>query len=109
MKVAEIMQTDLVSCPPDATLEAAARKMSERGVGACLVMEGAQLVGVFTERDLLGMVAAGDDVRGLPVRRAMTARVTTVSPDADLLWVADTMRKLRVRHLPVAAEDGMVA
>jgi CBS domain-containing protein len=109
MKVAEIMQTDLVTCPPDASLQAAARRMSERGVGACLVMQGARLVGMFTERDLLGIVAAGDDVRDLPVHRAMTARVTTAHPDADLLWVADTMRRLRVRHLPVAAEDGMVA
>jgi CBS domain-containing protein len=109
MHVAEIMQTDLVTCSPDATLAAAAREMSRRGVGACLVMEGARLVGVFTERDLLGLVATGDDVRERPVRDAMTARVTTVPPDADLLWVADTMRRLHVRHLPVAAADGMVA
>ncbi len=109
MHVAEIMQTDLVTCPPDATLTAAARAMSQRGVGACLVMDGRRLAGVFTERDLLGLVATGEDVRDRPVRDAMTARVTTVPPDADLLWVADTMRRLRVRHLPVAAEDGMVA
>jgi CBS domain-containing protein len=109
MNVAEIMQTDLVTCAPDATLAAAAHEMTTRRVGACLVMEGARLVGVFTERDLLGLVATGEDVRELAVREAMTARVTTVPPDADVLWAAEVMRRLRVRHLPVAAEDGMVA
>jgi CBS domain-containing protein len=109
MKAAEIMQTDLVTCPPTATVAEAARVMSQRSVGACLVMEGPTLRGVFTERDLLRMAATGEDVRGRPVSQAMTTSVTTAPPDADLLWVADTMRRLHVRHLPVASEDGMVA
>lgn len=108
MRAAEIMQTDLVTCPPELTVADAARVMSERGVGACLVMDGSGLAGVFTERDLLRLMASGEDVRGLPVSEAMTRGVTTAPPDADLLWVADTMRRLHVRHLPVAAEDGMV-
>lgn len=108
MHAAEIMQTDLVTCPPAMTVADAARVMSDRGVGACLVMDGPDLAGVFTERDLLRLTASGQDVRGLPVSEAMTRSVTTAPPDADLLWVADTMRRLHVRHLAVAAEDGMV-
>jgi CBS domain-containing protein len=108
MQAAEIMQTDLVTCPPELTVADAARVMNERGVGACLVMDGPLLAGVFTERDLLRLVASGEDVRGLAVSGAMTRSVTTAPPDADLLWVADTMRRLHVRHLPVASEDGMV-
>ena len=108
MRAAEIMQTDLVRCPPGMTVAEVARTMSERGVGACLVMDGTQLVGIFTERDLLRLTASGQDVRARPVSEAMTSRVTTAPPDSDLLWVADTMRRLGVRHLPVASEDGMV-
>jgi CBS domain-containing protein len=109
MKAAEIMQTDLVTCPPATSVAEAARVMCERGVGACLVLDGPQLAGVFTERDLLRLTATGEDVRERPVGDAMTAAVTTAHPDADLLWVADTMRRLHVRHLPVVTEDGMVA
>jgi CBS domain-containing protein len=108
VRAAEIMQTDLVSCPPDMTVAEAARLMSERGVGACLVMDGPRLAGVFTERDLLRLTASGEDVRARPVAEAMTVQVTAAPPEADLLWVADTMRRLHVRHLPVATEDGMV-
>jgi CBS domain-containing protein len=109
MNAAEIMQTDLVTCPPATTVAEASRLMCERGVGACLVMDGTQLAGVFTERDLLRLAATGEDVRERSVGEAMTTSVTTAPPDATLLWVADTMRRLHVRHLPVMTEDGMVA
>ncbi len=108
MRVDEIMQTDLVSCGPTAIVVEAAATMCARGVGACLVMEGPRLVGIFTERDLLRVFAAGDDVRERTVADLMTRDVTMAPPDADVIWAADTMKRIRARHLPVG-EDGMVA
>jgi CBS domain-containing protein len=108
VRVDEIMQTDLVSCDPTATVVEAAATMCARGVGACLVMEGPRLVGIFTERDLLRVFAAGDDVRERTVGDLMTRNVTMAPPDADVIWAADTMKRIRARHLPVG-EDGMVA
>jgi CBS domain-containing protein len=107
MRVADIMQTDLVTCSPDASLADVTRRMWERRVGACLVMEGAQLAGIFTERDLLRLVGTEEGVRTLPISKVMTAAVTLAPPDADLLWAADTMRRLGIRHLPVG-EDRFV-
>ena len=108
MRVHEIMQTDLVSCDPTATVVEAAATMCARGVGACLVMEGPRLAGIFTERDLLRVFADGEDVRGRTVSELMTRNVTMAPPDADVIWAADTMKRLKARHLPVG-EDGMVA
>jgi CBS domain-containing protein len=108
MRVDEIMQTDLVSCTPTATAVEAAAIMSSHGVGACLVMDGPRLAGIFTERDLLRVFAAGEDVREHSVGDLMTRDVTMAPPDADVIWAADTMKRLRARHLPVG-EDGMVA
>jgi CBS domain-containing protein len=108
VRVDEIMQTDLVSCDPTATVVEAAATMCARRVGACLVMEGPRLVGIFTERDLLRVFAAGDDVRERTVGDLMTRNVTMAPPDADVIWAADTMKRIRARHLPVG-EDGMVA
>jgi len=101
MRVADIMQTDLVTCSPDTLVADATRQMWERRVGACLVMEDAQLAGIFTERDLLRLVGTEERVRSLPLSSVMTTAVTLAPPDADLLWAADTMRRLGVRHLPV--------
>ena len=108
MRVDEIMQTDLVSCDPTATVVEAAATMCARGVGACLVMEGPRLAGIFTERDLLRVFAEGEDVRQRTVADLMTRDVTMAPPDADVIWAADTMKRIRARHLPVG-EDGMVA
>ena len=107
MRVAEIMQTDLVTCHPTATVVEAARVMHERTVGAVLVMEGATLAGIFTERDLVRLLAEGEDVRARPVSAVMTRGVVMAPPDADVLWAADAMKQRRIRHLPVG-EQGMV-
>jgi len=101
MNVAEIMQTSLVTSGPDASVVEVAQLLTKRGVGACLITEDGRLAGIFTERDLLHLVATGADVRDRPVAEVMTRNVTMAPPDAEVLWVADTMRRLGVRHLPV--------
>ena len=59
MRVSAIMQTDLVTTAPDAAVVDVARLLTERRVGACLVMEGGELAGIFTERDLVRLVSSG--------------------------------------------------
>ena len=107
MHVSEIMQTALVTSPPEASVLDVAQLLTRRRVGACLVMDGGALVGIFTERDLLHVVAAGDDVRDRRVADVMTRDVSMAPPDADVLWAAETMRDQGVRHLPVG-EGGHV-
>ena len=101
MQVSEIMQTDLVTCPPTATVAEAARTMRDRNVGAVLVMEGARLAGIFTERDLVHLLADGGEVAARPVSAVMTRDVAMVPADADISWAADQMKQRRVRHLPI--------
>lgn len=106
MHVAEIMQTALVTSTPESSVLEVAQLLTRRGVGAALVTgPDGRLAGIFTERDLLHLVASGEDVRDRPVADVMTRTVTMAPPDADVLWAADTMRRNRVRHLPVG-EDG---
>jgi CBS domain-containing protein len=107
MHVSEIMQTALVTSPPEASVLEVARLLTQRRVGACLIVDGGNLAGIFTERDLLHVVAAGEDARDRRVADVMTRDVTMAPPDADVLWAAETMRLKRVRHLPVG-EGGHV-
>jgi CBS domain-containing protein len=105
MRVAEIMQTDLLCCPPQTTVADAAAAMSERRVGACLVVADGRLRGIFTERDLLRLV--GERQSGVTGRRldeVMTEQVQMAPPDADLVWAGAEMKRLGVRHLPVGEE-----
>jgi CBS domain-containing protein len=107
VQVSEIMQTDLVTCPPTATVSEAARTMRDRNVGAVLVMESGRLAGIFTERDLVHLQAEGGEVGGRAVGAVMTRDVAMAPPDADISWAADQMKRRRIRHLPIG-EDRMV-
>ena len=82
MRVSEVMTEATLTDAPGATLAEAARKMWEQQAGSLLVMDGDQLVGIVTERDVLRGVASG-----LPL--ADTAPVWTRRPDQGSDRAAD--------------------
>jgi CBS domain-containing protein len=98
------MTRDLVTVEPDATLADAARRMSSRGIGAVVVLEGERLVGILTERDVLKAVASGlrEEAR---VSEWMTRHPETVASDDTTDHAAALMIHGGFRHLPVVDED----
>jgi len=87
----------------DATVLDAVGTMCRAHVGAVLVMEGDQLCGIFSERDLMSrVVLAGKDPATTPVAAVMTADVTSIAPDIPAHDAMALMTNRRVRHLPVA-------
>jgi CBS domain-containing protein len=98
--VASHMSRDLLTVGADDGLGEAAKRMVARGVGAVLVMDGARLDGILTERDLLKAVAKGltDDAR---VREWMTRHPETVEASDATEHAAALMIHGGFRHLPV--------
>lgn len=83
-----------------------AGRMHSAGVGAVLVVdEEGRLLGVFTERDLLRLVAEGGSLDG-PVEAHMTSNPAVARPDTPLMEAGELMVRLGVRHLPVVDEEG---
>jgi CBS domain-containing protein len=85
----------------DDTLAEAARKMWKQQTGSLLVMDGDDLVGIITERDVLKAVAQGVRPEDVRVSEVMTKDVVTVSPGTSLREAAKTMADRWIRHLPV--------
>lgn len=101
--------TTLVTIAPDAPVLDAIRRMAEAQVGAVLVMEGAQLVGIVSERDYARkIVLAGRTSHDTPVRAIMTADVVTVAPTQNVQDCMALMTDRRFRHLPVVEADAVV-
>lgn len=87
--------------PEDPVLEAI-RMMADRHVGALLVMRGAELAGIVSERDYARkVVLLGRSSAETPVWQIMTAPVITVSPDHSVQDCMRLMTERRIRHLPV--------
>jgi CBS domain-containing protein len=93
---------------PDDTVLAALGVMAEHDIGAVLVVDGDELLGILTERDYARKVALmGRASRDSPVRAIMTANVVCVPPSRTLEDCMAIMTERRCRHLPVV-ESGRV-
>lgn len=108
MKVSEIMTKATVTDSADDTLAEAAARMWNAQTGSLLVMDGEQLVGIVTERDLLRAVAGGQDPKAVPLKDVMRTEVITVDPQTSLREAAKLMATKWIRHLPIV-ESGRVA
>ena len=108
MPIADVMTTRLVQAEPGESVRVAIRRMCDAGVGSIAVCDGSRLVGILTERDVLGLAARGLDLDDLLVREAMTERVVTVSPDADIVATARLMGERHIRHLPVVEGENLL-
>jgi CBS domain-containing protein len=110
MIVREIMTTRVETIGPDATVEDAARRMREVGVGALAVCERDRPVGIVTDRDLVVRSAAegADPTRAL-VRSAMTPQLVACSDADDVEAAAATMRRHAVRRVLVLDAAGRLA
>ena len=92
----------IASLPPQATVLEAAQLMNDRHIGSVLVTEGNQLVGIFTERDVLRRVVADErDPATTTLVEVMTSPVACAAPHTTLDEIRTVMRDKRIRHVPV--------
>lgn len=103
------MQPDPVTVDPDCPLDVALGLMNLHRIGALVVVgEARELVGIFTERDLLRRVGLAETGwQSQPVSGWMTAAPHTIGPEVGWEEAVGLMDRLRVRHLPVV-EGGRV-
>lgn len=112
MNVAAILKakgSDVVTVGPTATLGEIAILLSERRIGAVVVMQDRKVLGIVSERDVVKAVARnGAKALNAPVRDVMTSRVVTCGLNDSIDELMDSMTMGRFRHLPVI-EDGELA
>ena len=81
----------------------AVASLGERRIGALPVVEGDQIVGIMSERDVIYCLRDhGAEVLDWPVSRVMTSPAITAEPVTPVLSALGLMTERRIRHLPVA-------
>ena len=94
---------------PDDTVYQALQVMADKNVGALPVMEGENLVGIFSERDYARKVILyGRSSKELLVKEIMSSRVAYVRPTQTIEACMALMTNLKIRHLPVLEEDALI-
>ena len=96
------------SVEPDARLAAAIKVLSERKIGAVLVMSKGQIEGILSERDIVRVLGErGAAVLDEPVSAVMTRKVVSCRQSDTVSGIMEMMTSGKFRHLPVV-EDGRV-
>jgi CBS domain-containing protein len=108
MEVSEIMSKDLVTVGPEYNVADVASLMRSRKIGSVIVLEDDRVLGILTERDILGVVGSGEDPKNVAAHEALTDDVITIGPDAPVEEAAGEMVRAGVRHLPVISEQGLI-
>ena len=91
-----------------ARLADAVAKLGERRIGALPVVEGGEIVGIISERDVIYCLRdQGAEVLDWPVSRVMSSPAITATPETGVLSALALMTQRRIRHLPVV-QDGTI-
>jgi len=105
----KIKGTQVWSVDPETSVLEALVLMSEKNVGALVVLDGDQLAGIISERDFARSIAkVGRCLIENPVKEFMTKEVFTVIPDMLSEECMMLMTNKKIRHLPVLAENKLV-
>lgn len=97
---------EIITCHVDMPMREALGILAHRRIGALPVMCGGEVVGIFSERDVIYCLEReGEASLAKPVGEVMTAPAITVEPATQIDDALELMTRRRVRHLPVV-ENG---
>ncbi|WP_420144789.1 CBS domain-containing protein [Sphingobium sp.] len=111
MTIAAILQgkNDVISVHPGDSVVSVVQLLAERRIGCVPVVDNGQVVGIFSERDLVYRVATdGASALDHVVGDVMTTPAITIDDDTPVMHGLSLMTKRRIRHLPVVVDGALV-
>lgn len=109
MSLAIFKAPEVFTLSPAATVQEAAQKMADHHIGSIVVLEGKNLVGIFTERDLLNrVISKGLDPQAVALSEVMSKNVRTVSVEESVEGCYQKMQSTKCRHIPLVEGDKVV-
>ena len=108
MKARDLMTAAPCCCSPDDSIQEVAQMMRDHDCGSVPVVQGTQVIGIVTDRDLAVRALADGLYPGIRVRNVMTVAPECCSEDDDLHNVERVMSERQVRRVPIVNADGGV-
>ena len=112
MRISDVLQAKgfaVLTVEPSTDTTTLLALLAENNVGAAVVLDGDQIAGIVSERDIVRQLhTRGSTMLQQPVSEIMTRTVRTCSPDDSSDSVSVTMTEKRARHLPVVVDGRLV-
>ncbi len=100
---------DVWAVSPQSSIFDGLKLMAEKNIGALLVLESNELIGIFSERDYARkVVLEGKSSREMTIGEIMTEKVACVRPDQSIQECMELMTEKHIRHLPVLENEELV-
>ena len=106
--VKDIMAKTLISVNPTTTALQIAKMMEQGGIGAVLVKENENLIGIVTDRDFATKIAANNLPFDTPVQKIMSSPLITINHDQPISAAAEMMSSKKIRKLAVSDNGNIV-
>ncbi|WP_306059202.1 CBS domain-containing protein [Natronococcus wangiae] len=106
MPVGKLGPEDVVTAQRDDDLETVTGLFAEENVGAVVITEDEEPVGIVTDRDAALAIPENDDVGSVSVEDVMTADPATLREDDEAIEISRAIEEYNVRRFPVVDEDG---
>lgn len=110
MRVADLLKrkgTSVITMPSTATLAELLATLDENKIGAVVVVDGSEVVGIVSERDVVHHLHGGK-TQTSALAEMMTQKIISCAPEDDLVDLAGIMTQQRFRHIPVLQDGGLV-
>jgi signal-transduction protein with cAMP-binding, CBS, and nucleotidyltransferase domain len=105
--VKDIMTTALISVNPTTTTFQIAKMMDQGGIGAIIVKDNDDAVGIITDRDFAVKIAANNLPSDTPVEKIMSSPLITINHSDPISAAAEMMSSKKIRKLAVS-ENGKI-
>ncbi|MBT5200249.1 MAG: CBS domain-containing protein [Thaumarchaeota archaeon] len=106
--VSDIVARTLISVNPNTTVFQVAKMMEQGGVGAVIVKDNENPVGIITDRDFATKIIANNLSSNTPVEKTMSSPLVTINHDATISSAAEMMTFKKIRKLAVSENGNIV-
>ena len=106
--ISEVMMPSPVTCGPDNRIQEAAELMRDRDIGDVVVVDGDEVRGIVTDRDLVVRALAAGHQPDTPLGDVLSDRVVAVTPTTSVQQAAEIMAEQAIRRLPVVDDGRLV-
>lgn len=108
MPVGDLGPDEVVTADRDADISDVAETLDSEGVGAVVIAEEDEPVGIVTDRDIALAVSEHDDVSSLTAEEVMTEDPVTLREDEEAIELSRTIGEENVRRIPLVDENGQL-